>query len=46
MEVVIKHDSIKQYPKYTLAKNILYFWNLVQKELFLLKEPYFICLLF
>lgn len=46
MEVVVKHYRIKQYPKYKLAKNILFVWSLVQKELFLLKEHHFICLIF
>lgn len=46
MEVVVKHYRIKQYPKYKLAKNILFVWSLVQKELFSLKEHHFICLIF
>lgn len=45
MEVVVKHYRIKQYPKYKLAKNILFIWSLVQKEMFSLKEHHFICLI-
>lgn len=45
MEVVVKHYRIKQYPKYKLAKNILFILSLVQKEMFSLKEHHFICLI-